>query len=249
MYDSTNPSAIPLDAPVVAGYADGRYQWSSADWARFPNAIHISIVCFPGSSGDILDIETGCAAPSDVSGWLDRYNRPVFKVPTLYVNRSNWNAVRGAVGNRQVDYWVATLDGTQVVTGAAAVQFCGAFGSGDPCQAAGDYDISLCQDWWPRLPQPPVSVKPKEFLMIIRNTDDGAVYQVDAAGKRHIGGLEFAAANALGLPYASVTTPTVLEIPDVSAPPAANLQPVLDAITALKAELDTVKAKTDRDLG
>ena len=246
MYDSTSPSAIPADAAVVAGYADGRYQWSSADWDRFPNAVKVSVVCFPQSAGDVLDIETGCAAPADVSGWLDRYNRPVFMVPTLYVNRANWDAVRQAVGSRPVDYWVATLDGTQVVAGAAAVQYCGAAGSGDPCQSAGNYDLSLCQDYWPRVPLP--APKPKEISMIIRNSDDGAVYQVDADGKRHVGALEYAAILAVGLPVAPVTTPTVQEIPNVGAPPAPSLQPVLDAIAALKAELDAVKAKTDRDL-
>lgn len=140
MYDSINPGAIPRDAPIVAGYGDGKYQWRPTDWALFPNAVHLSIVCFAGSAGDILDVEQGCSAPSEVAGWVDRYQRPRFTVPTIYVNRANWPAVRQAVGSRQVDWWVATLDGTVSVPGAAAVQFVD----------TGSYDVSETEPWWPR---------------------------------------------------------------------------------------------------
>jgi hypothetical protein len=123
MRDSVNASLIPTDTPVVAGYGDGLYMWSSSDWARFPNSITLSIVVDPAHQGDVLDVETGDAAPSDVPGWCDRFNRPQRRCPTVYVNRSNWAACRAAVGNRRVDWWVSTLDGTQQVPGAVAVQY------------------------------------------------------------------------------------------------------------------------------
>ena len=147
MRDSVNPDAIPLAGLfVAAGYADGRYAWTSAQWARFdPVPVKLSIVCFPGSDGDILDIEQGCASPADAAGWCDRFNRPHRRRPTLYVNRGNWNAVRAAIGSRPVDFWVSTLDGS-LVSFAVAVQNCGALGSGDPCQTSGDYDESVILD-------------------------------------------------------------------------------------------------------
>ena len=126
MRDAEMASGIPVDTPVVAGYGDGMLPgqpWSSADWARFPNAIKLVVVLFPQHVGDILDIENGAASPADAPGWCDRFSRPGRRAPSLYVNRSNWAAVRAAVGARSVDYWVATLDGTQDVPGAVAVQY------------------------------------------------------------------------------------------------------------------------------
>lgn len=123
MRDSVNASLIPIDTPVVAGYGDGLYVWSSADWARFPHSIPLSIVVNAADSGDILDIEQFDATPAEAPGWCDRFNRSNRRRPTLYVNRSNWAAVRAAVGARAVDYWVATLDGTKNIPGAVAVQY------------------------------------------------------------------------------------------------------------------------------
>lgn len=123
MRDSVNASLIPLDTPVVAGYGDGLYMWSSADWARFTNNIALSIVVFAGDSGDILDVENGDASPSDVPGWIDRFNRANRRRATIYCNRSTIDAVRAAAGNRAFDWWAATLDGTQSVPGAVAVQY------------------------------------------------------------------------------------------------------------------------------
>jgi hypothetical protein len=65
-------------------------------------------------------------------------------VPTIYCNRSTWSAVKFYMGSRIVDYWIATLDGTQQVPGAAAVQYAGANLSG------GHFDLTLAQDWWPQ---------------------------------------------------------------------------------------------------
>ncbi len=124
MRDSVSASAIPADTPVVAGYADGLYAWSPADWARFPNAVKLSIAVRPATSADILDIETGDALPSDAPGWCDRFNRPGRRRPTLYCNLSNWPAVKAAVGARQVDYWVADYTGSpHNVPGAVACQY------------------------------------------------------------------------------------------------------------------------------
>ncbi len=231
MRDSIDPTLIPLDdLAAVAGYADGLYQWNSAGWARFqPPIISLSIVINAANIGDILDVETGAASPADCPGWSDRFNRPGRRAPTFYVNRSNWSAVLAALNGRPADFWIATLDGTQSVPGAVAVQY----------RDFGGYDESVILDlsWLGLIPIP------KEQRMIIRNADDGAVYQVDASGKRHVLGREYTAIQASGLPIVAVDTATANEIPNVGAPTVANFQPVLDAITVLKADLDSLTLK------
>ena len=145
MRDSTNPDAIPLDnLTAVAGYADGIYTWPSSGWARFkPPIVPLSIVCVSAFDyGDILDVEQGCETPVDVAGWCDRFVAAGRgrRAPTIYVNRSNWPAVKAVVGSRKVDYWVATLDGTKDIAGAVAVQYAGS------AQTGGNYDESVILD-------------------------------------------------------------------------------------------------------
>ena len=43
MYDSANANGIPKDAKAGAGYINGKFEWSKADWARFPNATKVRI--------------------------------------------------------------------------------------------------------------------------------------------------------------------------------------------------------------
>jgi hypothetical protein len=153
--DSDNPHAIPLDGCVaVAGYGDGRAQWSSEGWARFPESIiKLSIVIDPAHAADVLDVERGAATPSSCPGWADRFHRPGRRRPTIYCNRSTIDLVRAAMGNRAFDWWAATLDGTMYVAGAVAVQYCGAADSHDPCRTGGHYDESVILDpTWLNLP-------------------------------------------------------------------------------------------------
>jgi hypothetical protein len=123
MRDSVNSVMIPSGTPVVAGYADGLYQWSQADWDRHPAAVRLSIAVHPEDSGDVLDVERGDATPADVPGWCDRFRRLGRRAPTVYCNRSTWPACRVAAGDRPVDWWISTLDGTIDVPGAVAVQY------------------------------------------------------------------------------------------------------------------------------
>jgi hypothetical protein len=128
MRDSINASLIPTDTPVVAGYGDGLYMWSSADWARFPNSVALSIVVNAVDIGDILDVERSDASPTDVPGWVRRFNRPNRRKPTIYSDRNTWPQIVAALeaagmSAGSVDWWAATLDGTQVVAGAVAVQY------------------------------------------------------------------------------------------------------------------------------
>lgn len=123
MRDSVTAGRIPPGTPVVAGYADGNYAWTSADWAEHADAVCLSIAVHPGTQADILDVENGDATPQDVPGWIDRFQRPGRRRPTVYCSRSAIAAVRAATGAREFDWWAATLDGTTAVPGAVAVQY------------------------------------------------------------------------------------------------------------------------------
>jgi hypothetical protein len=140
MGDSIDPFAIPLDVDVVAGYGDGNWVWPPAGWARFRGKPQLSIVVNAGDQGDVLDVEKGDASPADLPGWCDRFQRPGRRAPTGYCNRDSWPACRAAVGARRVDWWISTLDGTQDVPGAVAVQYAGSAMTG------GHYDLSVILD-------------------------------------------------------------------------------------------------------
>lgn len=218
MFDSTQPALIPADAPIVAYYVDGQYAWSSDQLARFTNSLKVSIACFPQTAADILDVEQGCAAPSDVPGWLDRYAQPNWKTPTVYVNRSNWDTVRAAVGGRRTDYWLALPGAMFVPAGAVAVQF----------DYPGPYDVSMCLDEWPR------AMTPDEHQTLIDiNIRTALLYNALRYGNAGVADSSWPADwaarfDALGKAVANLQVPP------------ANLQPVLDAIAALKADLDAL---------
>lgn len=149
MYDSVDASKIPAGALAVAGYVDGAYAWSPADWARFPSAVKLTIATSSRSSADILDVERGDATPGEVPAWCDAFTRPGRRAPTVYCSRASWPAVQAAVGARRVDYWISTLDGTTSVPGAVAVQYLD----------AGPYDESLILDAsWLELPEDAMTI-------------------------------------------------------------------------------------------
>jgi hypothetical protein len=148
MYDAVTPANIPANAAMVAGYVDGRYAWSAADWARFPNAVHVPIAVFPTTnSGVVLDVEQGDATPQQAPGWV-QMRRAAGVDPTVYCSEDAWPAVRAAftaAGVPQPHYWVAAYpgEGAVIPVGAVAHQY----------QDAGPYDLSVVADFWPGVDQ------------------------------------------------------------------------------------------------
>ncbi len=134
--DAVTATNIPRDTPAVAGYIDGIYVWSLADWALFPSAAKITIAVHPEHAADALDVESGDAVPGDIPGWIARFNQPARRAPTIYCSRSAWPACKAVVGEVRVDWWISTLDGTTDVPGAAVVQY----------ETNGRYDESLILD-------------------------------------------------------------------------------------------------------
>lgn len=227
MRDSISPQDIPADTPVVAGYGDGRWVWSSDDWARFPG-VKLSIVVFPQHSGDILDVEQGDAAPADVPGWLDRFARMGRRRGTVYCNRDTIAAVRAAVGPRPFDWWAATLDGTQDVPGAVAVQYAGSTLTGAPYDESVILDPTWAEGGTMLDPSDPIV---QELLADVGNARDAA--------NRCLGLL------SRGQQYDEAGNPipgTPQFVPDELAGLAAELGKVSDSISALQQAVANLSA-------
>jgi len=153
MRDSTTAADIPLHGlDLVAGYRNGRFEWSDADWQRFPGIGHVYIDVngtHPQDAG-VLDVEPFDATTTQAVGWVKQRLalKPDYP-PVIYCNRSTltplFNAMNAA-GLQVVKHfrlWVATLDGTKTLpdmTGVTAVQYAGENLTG------GHYDESIVYD-------------------------------------------------------------------------------------------------------
>lgn len=241
MYDSTSAADIPGGATMVAGYVDGKYRWSDADWARFPNATKARICVLGANDGHVGDIEDGAMTPAQGVDWARTRLASGLKVVACYVNRSNRATVErlllsAGIRPDQAVLWVATLDGTRIVAPGpypvVAVQYANAALSG------GHYDLSEVADFWPG-----VDEMPQTFP---RDPGTGTIYMLvwnpqkliteKHAFKSLADWIPWAAGGAV---YHDVTDPAQLKIlvalPDVTPIGVADLAPVLAAIADLKA--------------
>lgn len=139
MFDSTDPSAIPADASLVAGYVDGpQSQWPAAAWSMFPHAelVRINVTGDPDHGGDVLDVERFDATPDLAPVWFDARTKAGARGLAIYCDRNTLPAVTQAMGQRSYFRWIATLDGTLHIDGytplegPAAVQFANAIMAG-----------------------------------------------------------------------------------------------------------------------
>jgi hypothetical protein len=155
MFDSDELEAIPINAPMVAAYANGRYQNFERAQVRWPTATVVAISVLgngPEDLAHVLDIEKGAATASEFEAWADAMRAKHVRRPTAYVALSNAEAVVRAVrGAVKPDLWVADWTGAPhrlEVPGAnvVAVQYCSP-GTG----SHGHYDVSAVWDdtWHP----------------------------------------------------------------------------------------------------
>ena len=135
MFDSVDPSAIPADAELVAGYIDGPVsQWPTSAWTMFPKAqlVKINVTGDPDHGGNALDVERFDATPDHAPAWFDARKKAGEGNLTIYCSRDTLPAVHEAMGTRSYFRWIATLDGTlhidgyKPMEGPAAVQFASA---------------------------------------------------------------------------------------------------------------------------
>jgi peptidoglycan hydrolase-like protein with peptidoglycan-binding domain len=162
MLDSVTSALIPLGTSIVAGYVDGRYRWTPADWARHNGARQVRIAVFAETDdGLVLDVERGDATPDQAPAWLQR-RRAAGENPAVYCSASLVASVRAACsasGVPEPQWWVADWNGrADVMPGAVAHQYA----------SVGPYDISAVADFWPGLdaPTPRGTPYPGRYVMI-----------------------------------------------------------------------------------
>lgn len=156
MYDSVTASDIPSAAACVAGYINGLYAWSDADWARFPNARQVRISVDPvKDEGDVLDVEPGDAGVNDAAGWIQMRLNAGHPFPVIYCSESNVATIQSLCAGLTYGIWSAHYTGTPYITpGCVATQYSNA------AQSAGHYDLSLCIDEWPPASSQPTQPAP-----------------------------------------------------------------------------------------
>lgn len=124
MYDAIGDlaHAIPRNAQAVAGYVDGLYAWTPAEWGLFPNSLKVRIAVFATTNdGDVLDCEPGNCTPAEAVDWV-LMRRAAGHDPIVYCNQLSTTvglpALRLAHQQRGVPdphYWVANYDGIATI--------------------------------------------------------------------------------------------------------------------------------------
>lgn len=150
MRDSTFAPNVPISGTdIAAGYINGRFLWTGADFGRFHNHATIDVLgTSPGA--DVLDVEIGDATVPTAVIWAHAHNNLHTAYPAIiYCNRATltplFNAMLAAGYRVGHDFrlWVATLDGTKKLadmTGVTAVQYAG------QAQTGHHYDESIVYD-------------------------------------------------------------------------------------------------------
>jgi hypothetical protein len=165
MYDSVTAADIPPEAVMVGGYVNGAYAWSEADWARFPDAVHVT---FSTDALDtdalVLDVEFGDARPAQAPGWVRAAQVVTGCVPTLYGSAATVAACNRLIRAARLvcDFGLADWTGhAHLPPGFAFCQYA------SPTQGSGGhFDVSMVADDWPRplvsslRPPPPGSSSP-----------------------------------------------------------------------------------------
>lgn len=154
MYDSVTAADIPAGALMVAGYVDGAYRWSDADWARFRHGVAVRIAVSPLTlDADVLDVETGDATIQQATEWVHA-KRVRGEIPTVYIERSRVTEAEAAfkaAGMNPPQWWIAEWNGIQhQVGGAVATQYA------NPTYTGHHYDLSEVGDYWPGVDPPPI---------------------------------------------------------------------------------------------
>lgn len=147
LYDSIDPSKIPADAEMVAGYVDGRWPTFLGELqSRFPDAVRVAITVTGQNGAHVADCESGDLTPAGAAAWAKIQLGSGYH-PTIYTSASNWPAVRAAAAAAgldpsQVSYWIADYDGVaELPPGAVAKQY--------RSDTAAELDYSVVADFWP----------------------------------------------------------------------------------------------------
>lgn len=155
MVDGVTSSSLPAGYDLYAGYVDGRYAWSAADWARWASKRLVRIaVSTSTNDGHVLDVEPGNdMTPSHWVAWVQMRRRSGAQ-PGIYMNASTWPSVQQAfrsAGVAEPWYWVAHWGVQAVIPGGAA---------GLQYESTPGYDVSVMADYIPGVDPAPVDQPP-----------------------------------------------------------------------------------------
>jgi hypothetical protein len=168
MFDGINSLAAGIarqfpQAAKVAGYVNGTYAWSQAEWDLFPHADHVTIsVRAAANEGDVLDCEPGDAMPAQVRAWIEMRHAAGLYRPTVYCSESAVPAVRAGTGplilGRDYDIWVAKYDNLTTIAPPPGLPV--ASYAAKQYRSRADCDISVVYDpGWPhRQPAHPAPI-------------------------------------------------------------------------------------------
>lgn len=161
MADSVTATDIPPGRfDLVAGYVDGLYRWTDADWLFHHASRLVRITVGSGTlDADVADVETGDFNPDQGMAWI-RAKLARGEHGTLYFSSSR-NAevdgarVRAGLSNNDYSVWSAQWDGQPV-----GLPYTIAHQYANPALSGGHYDLSVVADYWPGVDPPPPAPPP-----------------------------------------------------------------------------------------
>jgi hypothetical protein len=142
IYDSVDPSAVPVGQPV-ATYVDGPFAVSSSQVAGHPSVLWIDTNGSDPKAASALDVEPGDATPAGAAQWVQqKLSASPKSTAVIYTMLSEWPQVQSYISTlpssmqSHVKYWIADPTGTpHMVPGASATQW----------YWGNSYDISTAQ--------------------------------------------------------------------------------------------------------
>src|ERR1700740_3357635 len=98
MADSVTATDIPPGVyELVAGYIDGLYKWTDADWVFHHQSRLVSITAVTADpAAQVADVETGALTPGMAANWA-KQRAAAGNVSTVYVQASRFGEVVNAV--------------------------------------------------------------------------------------------------------------------------------------------------------
>jgi len=148
-YDSVEPQTVPAGA-IVGTYSTGARPVPASAVAGRKQVLWIDTLATDPAGSGALDVEPGCATPSQVPGWVSsRLRAHPRSVAIVYMSLSEWAQVKADVASlpawmqSRIRWWVADPTGVpHLVPGSQATQWY--WGSTyDESTAAPDFDPPL----------------------------------------------------------------------------------------------------------
>jgi hypothetical protein len=129
-YDSVEPETVPAGA-IVGTYSTGARPVPASAVAGRKQVLWIDTLATDPAGSGALDVEPGCATPSQVPGWVSgRLKAHPDQVAIVYMSLSEWPQVQADVASlpswmrSRIRWWVADPTGVpHLVPGSSATQW------------------------------------------------------------------------------------------------------------------------------